>query len=317
MNSRKLAQVVFAATAVVILSFSAVVLRAGGPGDHGSTAQQEEFRWKLKAGQKFKVQVDQKMTQRIDMGTGEQEMPMSFAMFMSWTVDEATEDEFKITQTIDRVTLAMTLPGMGDIEYDSHSAEEPEGMAVQFAGVLEPLIGLKIHQTLNGRGESVECEIDADALEALNSAGMGAQFASEDTLKNLIGQSACVFPELAVSQGDSWNDEFSVMNQMGKMITSAKYTYDGPEEVDGKSLQKISVESTVAVEGTDDAPVEVEIKEQENKGTVWFDNAAGYITSATGTQKMTMTVVTMGQEISLVTDGTSSFTVTPDDGSSE
>jgi hypothetical protein len=293
---------------------STATIQASEPREDRATSAAETFRWNLKAGQKFKVQLEQKMTQVIDMGIGEQEMPMSFTMHMSWTVDEATENEFKVTQIVDRVTMNMSLPGMGDVEYDSASDKKPEGMASQFATVLKPLVGLKILQTLNGRGQSVKCEIDPEALKGLTSAGMGGQFASEETLKNLIGQTACVFPEEAVEKGGTWEDQFAVNNQMGKMTTNAKFTYDGPEQVDGKQMEKISVVSTISVEASEDAPVEVDITKQDNKGTVYFDNNAGYIAKAVGTQAMSMTVVTQGTEITVVSNGTVTFTVTPDDG---
>ncbi len=301
--------------AVLLVPIAISPIRGDGPRSDRSNVQSEELRWKLKAGQNFRIELDQDMKQTFDMGGSEQEMPMKFTMFMSWTVDEATETEFQVTQIIDRIKMSMSLPGMGDVSFDSDSEEPPSGFAEQFASSMQPLVGLKIAQTLNSRGQTVKCEIDPAALEGLKNAGMGGQFASEEMLKNMVSQSACVLPESAIDKGASWDDQFSVDNQMGKMITSAKYTYEGKETLDGKSLEKISVNSSVNIEPAADAPVEVEIAKQDNKGTVYFDNDAGYVSSATMTQSMTMNVTTMGQEINVITTGTVTFSMKPDDGS--
>lgn len=311
MNYRLSVRVAMMLTALWLVGTSLPALRADEP----TTGAAETLRWKLKKGQKFKVQLGQEMKQVLDMGAGQQEMPMRFAMYMSWNVDEATESEYTVTQTIDRITMGMSLPGMGEVEYDSASEEEPEGFAQSFAGSLSPLIGVKIVQTINGRGQSVKCEIDAEALAKLESGNMGAQFASEDMLKNMIAQSACVFPEEDIQKGANWEDQFSVKNQFGEMITKAKYTYDGNEQVDGKSVEKISVVSEVAMEPSGESPVEVEITKQDNKGTVYFDNAAGYVSSATMNQTMTMVIQAMGQEINVDSVGAVTFSIKPDDGS--
>lgn len=315
MNDRLLSRVARCCAALLLLCFVAVrIARADQPGGDG-----EELRWKLKAGQHFKIELDQDMKQTIDSAAGAQDVPTRFTMYMSWNVEEAKENEFKIAQVIERITMTMSAAGFGDVEFDSAKDEELEGIAAIIAGGLKPLVGLKIKQTINGRGESISCEIDPAKLEELKaaSAGGGGQFANPDTLKNLIGQSACVLPEAAVEKGANWEDQFTAESQMGKMITTAKYTYEGSETLDGKSLDKIAVVSTVAVEAGEDSQAEVEITKQDNKGTVYFDNNAGYIASAVLNQSMTMNVATMGQEFTVVTVGTVTMTLTPDDGSAE
>jgi hypothetical protein len=105
MKSRLQLRVAVFCIAVSLGSFVISTTRGDGPRSDGSKAQSEELRWKLKAGQKFNIELDQDMTQSFEVGGGEQEMPMKFTMYMSWNVDEATESEFKVTQIIDRIKM--------------------------------------------------------------------------------------------------------------------------------------------------------------------------------------------------------------------
>ena len=83
---------------------------------------------------------------------------------MSWHVDDVSDSEFTVTQVIERIKLSTSNPFMGDVEYDSDSAEELEGPAAQIAGALESLVGLKMVQTLNTRGETIKTEVDDPPL---------------------------------------------------------------------------------------------------------------------------------------------------------
>jgi hypothetical protein len=290
----------------------AVPARADQPG--GATARpQEDFRWNLQPGQKFKVEYDQDIKQSMDAGFGEQEMPMRYTMSMSWDVKSAEGGEFRVAQTIDRIKLTASLPGLGDIEYDSSSEEEPEGFASQFAEGLKPLIGLTIDQTLNDRGVSVKCDIDEEVLQQLQNSQMGAQFANADTLKNLIAIAACSFPEKGVVKGEPWTSDQTVANAMGDITTSSTYTYEGDETVNGKSLQKIKVESKMDIKPSENATVEIELGEQSSDGVVYFDNAQGRVDHAVMNQSIKMTVLAQGQEIPVTTTGKMTFTITPAD----
>ncbi len=292
------------------------IVRADNPRERRLQTQSADLRWKLKQGQKFRIEFDQDLTQTMDIGGGEQEIPMHYTMFMSWTVDEVHENEFKMTQTIDRIKLSMS-SFMGDVDFDSDKKDEAEGLAAQIAKGMEPLVGLKILQTMNQCGKSVKFEMDSSVLKDLSNNPLTSQFASEEMFKNLVGHSACVFPEAGVEIGKSWNDEFTIPNQMGTTTTTGKYTYEGSENVEGRSLDKISVVSTIAMTPSENSPMEVDISEQDNKGVIYFDNEEGRITKSAMDMSMTMTITTMGQEIKVTNKGKSTFTIKLDDGSSD
>ncbi len=289
---------------------------ADNPRDSFAREQTDELRWKLKQGQKFKVELDQKITQTMDLGGGEQDIPVHYTMFMTWTVDEVHDNEFTMTQTIDRIKLSMS-SFMGDVDYDSDKEQEAEGMAAQIVEGIKPLVGLKIIQTMNHCGKSVKCEMDSKLLEELSKNPMTSQFASEEMFKNLVGQTACIFPEGGVEIGKSWDDEFTIPNQMGTTKTTGKYTYEGSETIDGRPYDKISVVSKIALTTKEDSPVEVEVDEQDNKGVIYFDNEEGRITKSTMDMSMSMTVNTGGQELKIKNSGKSTFTMKLDDGMSE
>jgi hypothetical protein len=281
--------------------------------DPPSPGQEDALRWQLSAGQKLSIEISHDITQLIDAGGGEQEVPVKFTMFMTWSVVDVANKEFKIEQTVNRIKLSMTAPMAGEVDYDSDSDETPEGFAEQVVGGLEPLVGSSMIVTMNERGQTVNFEVDPALLEKMKSSSMGPSFASEDTLKNMIGHAACTFPEEGVSIGKSWTDELKTTSATGNMTTTSTYTYDGHENVDGKALEKISVKSLIAIEPSAEAadPMEVQVDKQDNTGVVYFDSAAGHVTQATINQNMEMTLNAMGQEIAVKTKGKTTLSIKP------
>jgi hypothetical protein len=59
------------------------------------------------------------------------------------------------------------------------------------------------------------------------------------------------------------------------MTGDLKYTYQGTETVDGKTLQKITYVPNFAIDPDANAAVPIKLKGQKGMGTILFDNDVG------------------------------------------
>jgi hypothetical protein len=301
-----------------VCAWALVSVRANEPGQplRNASRPQEDLRWNLKKGQKFKVEFRQNSKQTIEMNGNTQEMPTESAMQMTWLVDDVNDNEISMTQTIDRITLRSTLPNRGDIDYDSARNEELDGIAGQFAQTFDLVVGQKLKQTIDRRGNSIKFEMDPAVVKQLQNVQLPTPLSNPDTLKQLIAQLSCIFSDKPVSSGDSWEHKLELNNTLGKMVTASKYTYAGSEVVNGTSLEKISVAQTLNIEPKESSPVEIKIESQDNNGVVYFNKAEGRVSHASINQNMTMLFESLGNEAKMSSVGKLEFTIVPDDGAS-
>jgi hypothetical protein len=147
--------------------------------------------------------------------------------------------------------------------------------------------------TITQRGEFRDFIFPPKLAEAFKNAGAGgAMFASEETLKNLCGQSVLVFPEAAISQGKSWKGARKLPMPFGTMVLDMNYTLEGATG----PVENIGIDVKVEMEPKAGSPVELKVTSQEMKGHYLFDNAAGVLKSTDVAQKMLMMVTVSGQQ---------------------
>ena len=121
---------------------------------------------------------------------------------------------------------------------------------------------------------------------------------SEDGFKQMTAQGMLSFPEEAVTDGKSWTSTSESKNPiLGKQTLATDYTYQGTETRDGQELAKIATKMTMKFEPPADAPIKVEVKDQNTKGTVLFDEAKGRISESGSASKMKMQITAMGMTI--------------------
>jgi len=122
---------------------------------------------------------------------------------------------------------------------------------------------------------------------------------SEEALVSLVKQASHGFPTEAVNKGDTWKAKTeSPIPQLGKMVSDVTLTYAGPEQVDGKTLERIDIEMTMklAPKEAGDAP-RITLKDQKSGGTLYFDNIAGRLSHSKIVQNMVMEIGFGGQNL--------------------
>ncbi len=144
------------------------------------------------------------------------------------------------------------------------------------------------------RGELRDIKVPPKIVDAFKNAGpLGAMLGTEESLKNMFGQSMIVFPEAAVAEGKSWNGTRKMPLPFGTMVMDITYTL---EKATGP-VQNIAIDTKVKIEPQEGAPIAITVKSQEMKGHCRFDNTAGKLNASDVVQKLSMLVTVNGQEV--------------------
>jgi len=278
------------------LTFAVALLVLAGAGRAA-----DPLRWKLEAGDDHNFRVTQKMEMSMDVPTvGPTEMAINQTMDMTWHVKEVNADgNAVVEQTVNRVQMDMDIPGGQKMQYDTASEDPPQGMAAMLAPTLKALTKGPTVMTMTPRGKIVDAKVDPELVKAMQSApgaAMMGDMASEEGLKNMARQASIELPETLI-EGEKWTSKMEIKNAMagGAMVVETTYTYGGPKEVDGATLELIvpSVKLNFG-EGAMANGTEIKVDNQETSGEILFNREIGLLESSQLKQNMSITVSTPG-----------------------
>ncbi|HMC89837.1 MAG TPA: DUF6263 family protein [Gemmataceae bacterium] len=266
-----------------------------------SAAQaQVTLRYKFKEGEKLHYNLEQKMKMEMNVAGQNVDMNMNQTVDMTWNVLAVDKDgKAKMTQSIDRIKFVMEGP-MGKAEFDSKDSKEPEGAIGQAIGpIFKALAAAEFSLTMDAQGKISDVKLPQklqDALEKLPQGGAGQMF-SEDTFKQMANQGGLVLPAEAVSKMKSWDQNVDANVGFGKMKVANKYTYVGPTNRNGREVEQIAMKPKLTMEPSDNAAFTMKLKDQEAKGSAYFDKEAGRLVETNLTQTMDMEVSANGMNI--------------------
>lgn len=235
----------------------------------------QPLRWKLKQGEKLSVLLEQNTGVKTMLGNREQETGNEMLMTLQWNVTSAANNEFVIEQTIERIQLTINAPSENGIQTTKLDTSEEEGtgkLAEHLLQQIRPLIGTVHSITMNDRGEISDVSIPKDSKEAIRQAPSSMQIrqiVSEDGIKEMIGQGAIVFPSESISSGDDWSEQKTVQNGLGEITTTTKFTYNGPQEIDGGKVEQFSA-SILMTSDAKKLKEGVKISGFDGKGKIMF-----------------------------------------------
>ncbi len=297
----------------LLLTAVALIVSVGilGRADPADAAKQ--LRWKVKAGEKYQLEMTQTTRQVVTLGEQTVEIPQQIVMYGTWVVDSVDADgTFRITQTIDRVTMTMSAPFTGEVKYDSASNEEPKGLAKTIGDVIQPMLGAKFTQTMDQRGKIHEIKVPNEAFQGLNANPVLKQFFTGDSFKEMFRKASPELPADAIDEGFSWKNSTENKTPLGTMKMDATYTYVGEEQRDARALDKFNVDIKLDFgNGAGPGGAKVRIGEQENSGTFYFDNEAGRIVETTMKQKVKIEVTVADQTVDQHLDNTVKMMLKP------
>src|SRR5262249_22854965 len=147
----------------------------------------------------------------------------------------------KVTTKIARVKMEITGPFAVTID----SADPKEGqnnpLGKAMASVVKTLAKVEFTATLKPTGEMSDFKI-SDALvqefRGLPGSALMGELATEQGLKTMLSQGSVELPKEPIAIGGTWTQRTSNKLPMGTVSGEMKFTFRGPEAVDGKTCQK-------------------------------------------------------------------------------
>jgi len=258
----------------------------------------KEFHLKFQKGQVFQVTMNQETKQTIMVMGQNKEMPMNMTMGMTWNVTDVKPDgTIFITQTIDRVQMAMNIPGQGEMKYDS---QNPGGggnpLAAMLGKMFEPMLKAKFEQKMNRQGKMLEIKIPDEALQSVSNNPLLQKFFSKEALEEMMSKMSPVLPDQAIKKGFSWESSVETpAPPFGTMKIKTKYTYEGTEQKNNKTLDKFGLVMAIDMQIKEGAGASLKVQDQKSSGTMYFDSEAGYFVENVITQQMTIAGQSAGQ----------------------
>lgn len=254
---------------------------------------QKLLRWNLQRNETIQVLLSQKMMTAASIQGTELRSTVDMLMAMKWHVLAVdAHGTAQMSQSIDRMKMTMESPGFETVAYDSATATHATGPTQSIAASIEPLLGVKFIQTMNDRGEIVDLRLSKEAAEALDKVPSGAQLKemfSQEGLKSLVTQAAAVLPEKPIRPGDTWRGQSETKSPAGNLKMNMRYRYFGTELRQGRPVEKIGVALQLSfVDGANPLGLSVQIKDQDNSGTLYFDSVLGQFVETSLHQNMTL-----------------------------
>ena len=288
MNSRRM---IFVVAALAGWSLSAAAASA-----------QTTLRYKFKEGETLKYALVQKMKMTMNVMGNNVEMDMNQSSDLSWNIQSVdSKGNAKIAIKFGRNKMSMDSP-MGKIEVDSDNAQEPDDPIGQaLYKVIKGLAGLEIAGNMSPTGELTDVKVPEKAVKELQNIPGGDAFGdmlTPEGLKRMMSQSGLVMPKDAVEKGAKWKSKNEMKMPFGKMVAEVDYTYEGPADKDGRSLEKIALKPKATIEPNPNAPFSLKLKSHDGSGTAFFDNSAGRLLEVTNVQNLEMEIEVMGMSIS-------------------
>ncbi len=260
-----------------------------------AAAADTTLRWKFTPGQKLGYVLIQKTDMKMEVQGKKVGTTFSQTMDMTWEIKGTDKDgTAEMVQTIDRVRFESTAPDGKQVEMDTADAQDAPGTPEAMTKMFRAMAGSQFTMKVTPRGDIRDFQVPAKIVDAFKNAGpAAAMFGSEESLKNMAGQSLVPFPETAVAPGKSWKGERKLPMPFGTMLMDMTYTL---EDATGP-VENIGIDVKVQIEPKDGSPIEIKLTSEDMKGHYRFDNTAGILKSSDVVQNISMTVKVGEQEI--------------------
>ncbi len=259
---------------------------------------QEQLAWKFSAGESLQYVVKQNMKMTMNIADKTQQIAMSQTMDMQWkivNVDPASGD-VNMGQTVERVQMDSQGGPIGTLKFDSSSPEVPKtpyGKAI--ADVFKKLIGQEFGVHMLSTGKIDQVTVPDSLLAALKQSGSTGNALDENTLKQLMTQSAVVLPETPISTGHMWESMQQIEMPFGTMTVKSKLTFEGIDSSTGQA--RIAMTPSILLTPKQGTEINLKLTKTEGKGSLLFDVARGRITKSDLELRMEMQTNSFGQVI--------------------
>lgn len=293
----------------IVLGFSAETVQA-----------QKVLRWNFEPGQTFEWKTAQNADATVTFNDMEQATNTSFTMTMGMFVKDLDDEGIaSLEVSMNRFQMEMQVAGQ-KMSYDTDSDEAPEGIGEAFQQAFEPVMAMKYTIKMDTRGEVIDVEVPEESMKMLQSMPGMQQFGkmfTKEAMQDMSSTGWLTLPEEGLSVGDTWDMDSETNNPiLGKQVSTAHFTYEGSEELDGRTLEKISMEMDMEFDGEVDNElnIKMEIEDMTLNGSFYFDAKLGRLDHSEIKQQMEANLEAGGQAMHQVMDGTVTTTLTENKG---
>ena len=286
---------------------TAILILLAGP---SPGLAQEQLAWKFSAGESLKYAVKQNMKMTMNLADKTQQIAMNQTMDMQWNIEnvDAASGEVHMGQTVERVQMDSQGGPIGTLKFDSSSTEVPDtpyGKAI--ADVFKKLIGQKFGVHMLSTGKIEQVTVPESLLASLKQSGSTGNSLDEETLKQLMKQSAIMLPETPIKTGHMWDSTQQIEMPFGTMTVTSKLTYQGIDASTGQA--RISMAPSITLTPKKGTEINLKLTKTEGRGSLLFDVARGRITKSDLELKMKMQNSSFGQVIDQTIEQRTSMTL--------
>lgn len=261
---------------------------------HHATAQQD-LRWKFRADETIKYNVQQKMQTQMKIGDNDVKQSMDQIMDMSWHVQSSSAaGDTVMNQVVDRIFMKMEGGPAGVVEFDTKVNVKSENPIVNSMGeMFRQIVNQNFQVTMKPTGEITDVQVPAPLLDALRRSAAGNTGAlDETTLQQMMKQSAVMLPPQPVSERMTWSSRQTVQLGFGTMTIKSEMTFVA---VDAAGNAIINVIPEISVAPKPDAPIKMTLVSSSGRGEVSFNIAQGRVAKSQLDLDMAMTIESNGQ----------------------
>ncbi len=264
-----------------------ILVAAGAP-----ASAQVELAWKWKEGDKFYLESVSRFKQSLTLKDINREVKQE--------VEYATVLGFEVKTTGAEKNIVL------EQRIESLKVSNAQGVAFRD----DKLKGVVLRLTLNAKGDVTKVEGYAELIKKLTEDADGEladtikATVTEDSLKRSAQLALGFLPDRPVKRGDTWERKARTsLGPLGSMEVTNRYVSEGPENVEGKSAEKIvfTTEATYEAPKPSDKPalyqvLKGELKSEGGKGAAYFDAAAGRLVKFENTIRLrgALTLATSG-----------------------
>lgn len=269
-----------------------------------SSFAQTTLRWKFTPGQKLNQVMEQDMKMAMKFGDQPFKTTIKQTIDGVWEVKSVDDQgNAEVVQQFQRIRMKLGgVAGLG-FDIDSDSDEAVEGIGGRLTPAIKAMAKSRFTVKMSPQGENKEVEVSPETVKAFKSlpgVGQAGNLFSKESLVTLVKQGSHTLPTDPVKKGDSWTTQTeSPVPRLGKMVSDVTFTYAGPEQVDGKTLERIDLEIALKLAPKEEnaATPNITLKDQKSSGTLYFDNAAGRLSHSKIVQQMVLEVGVGDQSI--------------------
>lgn len=295
-------------SSLLLLGLAATLSAQGDAHDLRTTAKKGASVW---------IAQESKSEQAIDMGGQQMDMGNTITYMVQVTVaDVDDKGMLTVEAKIGRVFGTMTIPMMGDVEFDSIDqkaddapAEEDESGMPNFDAIgqaMGSLAGAVFTAKVDPFGQVKSMDGVTKVLDAARKKGgrmggqmLGAQL-NESAMERLVESAFGILPEQPIAVGASWDrnedQKSSRMNVSNKMkLTLAKHDAESFEITASGTVEKAASSAEPAKDGEDEQAAmqremmaQMKIENGKITGTAKISRTDGFLVASNSTMSMDM-----------------------------